>query len=62
MRILHSNNSKNFKALIVVEQSIYHEKIYCNSQMASSCTQWEKLSPDEFQQLQDLASCKYFKK
>lgn len=30
----------------------------------ASCTQsqsqWDKLSPNEFQQLQDLASCKFF--
>lgn len=25
-----------------------------------ACTQWDKLSPNEFQQLQDLASCKFF--
>lgn len=24
-----------------------------------ACTQWDKLSPNEFQQLQDLASCKF---
>lgn len=35
------------------------EKVILNFQMAS-CTQWDKLSPNEFQQLQDLASCKYF--
>lgn len=27
-----------------------------------ACTQWDKLSPNEFQQLQDLASCKFFRR
>ena len=56
----HKTNEKIFPLFRLVPEDV--RKIRKNTtKMAANSYKWEKLSPSEFQQLQDLASCKFLK-
>lgn len=63
---VYTLNFNEFCIYVCMFVQITHFRILCDLisfclffQMALTPQRWDKLSPSEFQQLQDLASCEY---
>lgn len=54
------NSKRNFSTLLTFHKTVNLMVFICVfAGIMAAAPRWDKLSPNEFQQLQDLASCEY---